>query len=378
MDHFSELNGVVPKYMLESVNIAYERIFGRELQEAALLENQREIDRLTRDNIYKGMAANYMGGYPNDWNDPRAQSMFTRMHDTFNRMAHEMYGEIRGRAAQYGYDMPENEEGMFRNRRGNELTVLQVTMNGIREALLNFQGANPKFMPGLARIAILFPRMGGCGFNSQFQDSRRLKLLRAFAQYVSELADGDPSQDPEAPGAEFNTDLNGLDLDDIMSRYGNAVREILQDNHDRVHNYTPDGAGAGNYRIVRIDSFEQAREYARYARWCICEGRMFWDTYALNGANTVYFCLRDGFENEPRVPGENTPLDSYGTSMMCIIVDDEGDLATSTTRWNDENEGTDWAITPEQVCNLVGRRFADAFPAHPNLPNFMRRHNTIG
>ena len=356
MGYFDELEGAVPQALLETVNEAY----------GALFESQREIDRLTRDNIYKGMAANYMGGYPDSWDNPRARMMFERMHETFNRIAADMYREVTTQGHARGMNMPEQTEGMFRNKNGNELTVLNLTMNGIRSAMFAFDDVKKKYMPGLSRIAILFPSLGGCGFNSQYQDSRRLKLLKAFLSYAADIC-----PDPEAPGAEFNTDFNGMTLDDIMSRYGNAVREEIQFSHDRVHNYRSANSAGGHYRIVKINSYEEAVPYARYANWCICEGRVFWDTYALEGDNTVYFCLRDGFENEPKVAGENSPLDSYGLSMMCVIVDSDGDMATSTTRWNDANGGTDWAITPEQIVDLVGRPFGEAFPAEPSVPEYV-------
>ena len=365
---FSELGDAVPAGMLESVENAFSAVFGNTLTEGALLESQREIDRMTRDNIYKAMAANYMGGYPNDWNTPQARMMFERMHEAFNRLATDFYGEVSRQARSRGMDIPEQTEGMFRNRNDRELTVLQLTLNGIRSAMQVFDDARKKYMPGISRIAVLFPNRGGCGFNSQFQDSRRIKLFKAFIDFAVDVC-----PDPEAEGAEFDVDFNGMTLDELMARYGNAVRDEIRSAHDRVHGYTADPAKRGNYRIVKIGSYDEARPYARYARWCICENRVFWDTYSLEGDNTVYFCLREGFEDEPRVAGENSPLDSYGLSMMCIIVDRDGDLATSTTRWNDANGGTDWAITPEQIVDLVGRPFGDAFPASPEVPEYVTR-----
>lgn len=369
MESLRDLAGQVPGDMLESVMGAYDAMFGQALTEGALLENQRQIDAMTRDNIYKTMVANYMGGYPNDWNEPRARQMFNQMHQAFNMPAMAMYDDARQKAASMGIDLPEQVEGQFRNRRGNDLTVMQVTTNGIRAAILNFEGANLKYMPGVARIAVLLPRFGGCGFNTEYQDTVKMKLLKAFMKYVCEVC-----PDPEAPGAEFDVNLNGLTLNDVMARYGNAVREGIEYERSRVRDYrSPEGTEHGNYEIVRIPDYDTAKTYAQYVNWCICENKMFWDNYSLEGSNTVYFCLRDGFENTPRVAGEDAPLDDYGTSMMCIIVDEDGDMVTSTTRWNDANNGTDWAITPEQVVDLIGRPFAETFVARPEVPDYVRQ-----
>jgi ABC-type transport system substrate-binding protein len=67
------------------------------------------------------------------------------------------------------------------------------------------------------------------------------------------------------------------------------------------------------------------------------------------------------------IEGAKKLLDEAG------IVDSDGDLATSTTRWNDANGGTDWAITPEQIVDIVGRPFGEAFPADPSVPDYVRQ-----
>ena len=89
---------------------------------------------------------------------------------------------------------------------------------------------------------------------------------------------------------------------------------------------------------------------------------MMWDSYTLEGKNTVYFCLRDGFEDVPAEPGENCPLDEYGTSMIAVIVDPDGDLCTATPRWNDANDSSDYLMTEEDVVDAVGEPFYEAFP----------------
>ena len=365
----------IPASIMETVDRAHEAFFGNTLTEAILLENQRQIDAMSRDNMYKAMAANFIGGWPTDWNSPSAASWFNRMHDAFNMLAKDMYEDAKGRARSAGMNMPDQVEGQFRNRSGNELTVRDVTLNQIRSAILNFEAARApgstvtKFMPGIVRISLLKPCYGGCGMQTDQQDSRRLKLLKAFIMYLSEV-----SPDPEAPDAEYDVNLNGETLDEILGKYGNAIQDIIRSAREDINNYqSPEGNTPGHYTIKQIHSFQEATQYANFNQWCICEGPMYWDTYSLEGTNTVYFCLRDGWENEPAVAGENAPLDEYGLSMICVIVDEDGDMATSTTRWNDANDGTDWALTPQKITDLIGQPFHSAFPPNPQIPEYMQQ-----
>ena len=357
MDILEEIAGEAPEKMRGCIIEAFNSIFGE-----PILEGQREIDAMTRDNAYKALAASMMGHIPNDWNEPYARRKFEEMHAAFNMRADEMYNQARQRARGMGMELAEQKENAFANKKGTILTVLQITLNQIRGAILNFDGACAKYMPGITRISLLSPQLGGCGMQTPMQDAGRLKLLKAFTMYASEVC-----PDPEAPGAEFDVNYNGMTLDDIMQQFGNAVRDIIETGRAEVNNYQPNHAEeSGNYRIVKINSFAEARQYRRYAPWCICDGEMYWNTYSLGGANTVYFCLRDGFENEPEVAGEDAPLDRYGLSMFCIIVDSDGDLANSTTRWNDQNGGTDWSIKPSLASDLVNMPFNEAFPADPH------------
>jgi hypothetical protein len=155
-----------------------------------------------------------------------------------------------------------------------------------------------------------------------------------------------------------------MTLRDIRGGFGNALGRDLEERRNAVRGYTSANPG-GNYRIVHIPDFQAATGYRQYfpvSPWCICTSQMMWDSYTLEGKNTVYFCLKDGFEDIPAEPGENCPLDEYGTSMLAVIVDPEGDLCTATPRWNDANGSSDYLLTEENVVDIIGQPFYDAFP----------------
>ena len=160
---------------------------------------------------------------------------------------------------------------------------------------------------------------------------------------------------------EYDRNLNGLSAQQLIDRFKQARTDDLE--KDKAELGKTRYAERPEYNIVRIDSFEQARQYGRYNDWCLAQpnGKYNYDQYTSNGVNQLYFILRDGFENEPRVKGENAPYDSYGLSMMTVIVDPEGMMTQSTTRWNHDNDSSDSAFTPKQISEIIGRNFYEVF-----------------
>jgi hypothetical protein len=350
---------IVPEHMAKCISEAYSQIFGTPINESILMESQREIDEMTRDAVYKTIVYNMVGGGQVDWNSPRIQEMYRRIHDDHMKPVSQFLREFQASPAGQNVNIPDFNEQSFTNRRGHELTLMQSILNNIRQTFFNFDGANRDYMPGVTRIALLRPGLGGCGFGSPEQDPGEVKLLKGFVKYACEVC-----PDPQADDAEFNIDLNGMTLRDIRGGFGNALNQDIQARRDAVRGHVSAGQG-GNYRIVHIPDFQAASQYSRYfpvSPWCITTSQMMWDSYTLEGKNTVYFCLRDGFEDVPAEPGENCPLDDYGTSMIAVIVDTEGDLCTATPRWNDANGSSDYLMKEEDVVDLVGRPFYDAFP----------------
>ena len=160
---------------------------------------------------------------------------------------------------------------------------------------------------------------------------------------------------------EYDRNLNGLSAQQLIDRFKQARTDDLE--NDKAELGKTQYTEHPEYKIVRIDSFEQAKQYGRYNDWCLAQpnGKYNFDQYTSNGVNQLYFILRDGFENEPRVKGENAPYDSYGLSMMTVIVDPEGMMTQSTTRWNHENDSSDSAFTPKQISEIIGRNFYEVF-----------------
>ena len=160
---------------------------------------------------------------------------------------------------------------------------------------------------------------------------------------------------------EYDRNLNGLSAQQLIDRFKQARTDDLE--KDKAELGKTQYTEHPEYKIVRIDSFEQAKQYGRYNDWCLAQpnGEDNYDQYTSDGVNQLYFILRDGFENEPRIKGQNAPYDSYGLSMMTVIVDPDGMMTQSTTRWNHANDSSDSAFTPKQISDIIGRNFYAVF-----------------
>ena len=198
-----------------------------------------------------------------------------------------------------------------------------------------------KFILGVTRMYL----------DGQISDATTISTLNQTLKYIVTPAHYN----------EYDRNLNGLSAQQLIDRFKQARTDDLE--KDKAELGAAQYTGNPEYEIVRIDSFKQAKQYGRYNDWCLAQpnGEDNYDQYTSDGVNQLYFILRDGFEKEPRVKGENAPYDSYGLSMMTVIVDPEGMMTQSTTRWNHENDSSDSAFTPKQISEIIGRNFYEVF-----------------
>ena len=198
-----------------------------------------------------------------------------------------------------------------------------------------------KFILGVARMYL----------DRQISDASTISSLNQTLKYIVTPAHYN----------EYDRNLNGLSAQQLIDRFKLTRTDDLE--KDKAELAKTQYVERPEYNIVKIDSFEQATQYGGYNDWCLAQddGEDNYDQYTSNGVNQLYFILRDGFENEPRIKGENAPYDSYGLSMMTVIVDPEGMMTQSTTRWNHANDSNDSAFTPKRLSELIGRNFYETF-----------------
>ena len=198
-----------------------------------------------------------------------------------------------------------------------------------------------KFILGVTRMFL----------DGELGDSTTVANLNTTLKYV-----GDPTHINE-----YDRNLNGLSAQDLIERFSPARMQDME--KDKTEIGKTQYEAKNEYKVVRIDSFEQARQYGKYNDWCLAQpnGENMYDSYTSEGVNQLYIILRDGFEKEPRVAGPDTPYDSYGLSMMTVIVDPYGQMTQSTTRWNHENGSSDSAFSPKTMSEVIGRNFYEVF-----------------
>ena len=196
-----------------------------------------------------------------------------------------------------------------------------------------------KFILGVTRMFL----------DRQITDARTISQLNTTLEYVSS----------DAHINEYDRNLNGMSAQDLIQRFAKAVSDDFEKNKSDINSMNFEGKS--QYNIVRVDSFEQAQQYGQYTSWCVTHDEDMFDSYTNDGIGQFYFCLRNGFENEEAVEGENCPLDNYGLSMIAVSVDENGRLNTCTCRWNHDNGGNDSIMDPKQISEVIGMNFYQTF-----------------
>ena len=161
---------------------------------------------------------------------------------------------------------------------------------------------------------------------------------------------------------EYDRNLNGLSADELISKFERTRQNNISKEKQEINRIK---FGVSDYEIVKIYSFNDAKKYYKYtnpsSRWCLTHMEDMFDSYTCDGMNQIYFCLKHGFEDVKPIVGENAPLDEYGLSMLSIIVNEEGELAYCTTRWNHANGGNDSAMDSVEISKVVNVNFYEVF-----------------
>lgn len=244
----------------------------------------------------------------------------------------------------HNFLLKENRESknmkMARNvvRAINPSADAQEVITAIRNDIPNARMLDCKFLPGVTRMYM----------NGEIQQASQILKLNKTLELLA-----------TAHGNEYNQDLNGMGCDELIERFSKVVSDTYQKEKDELNsmNFTLNS----DYEIVRIDSFEKAKQYHKYTSWCVCEKKANYDSYTNQGTGLFYFCLKHGFENVLATRGNNAPLDEYGLSMIATSVNEDGTCNTITCRWNHDNGGNDHIMTPKELSELLGANYFEVF-----------------
>lgn len=266
----------------------------------------------------------------------------------------------------FNNDVSKGEQVMTKNGEpvlvmgGAKQTVNQFCERMLADALFH-NNADRRFEPGAARIAI-----SECNWNPLLDenpnlDATKLGMLKTILNYITEN-----HNDREV----ISNDLNGKSYQELYNDFGAAVEQNIDAKNAELNNLKF-SKPAHEYKIVRIHNYAESKKYYNYtnpkSRWCLTYSIQNYNGYTNYGRNTMYFCLRDDINTVEYKIGKNCPLDEYGKSMLCVIVNPKGELSTFTTRWNhkdanDNNVAADKGVGDKRtISELIGANFNDVF-----------------
>lgn len=246
-----------------------------------------------------------------------------------------------------GWDSPAmTEDGNeVISQHGNVLTWAVSLETYIRETFFHDRNVADKFEPGIARIAYtemgMWPEgvedyRGGVRQSREDLVPQIRSILRMFTG---------------AHLDEIDFDLNGMTLDDLITKFGNAGKsDEVDDTED---------TGSTEYRVIHVASFEEAHKFHDMFkgenRWCIVSDRDYWNRYTRRGKYTAYFLMSPDAENIPMEEGEGCPKDRYGKSLVGIMIGPDGSVEFCCVRWNHMNGGSDHEMSEKELSEMLGR-----------------------
>lgn len=132
-----------------------------------------------------------------------------------------------------------------------------------------------KFILGVTRMYL----------DGQLRNATTIANLNTTLKYV-----GDPTHINE-----YDRNLNGLSAQDLIERFAPARMQDMEKDKSELGKtqYT----AKSEYKVVRIDSFEQARQYGKYNDWCLAQpnGKGMFDRYTSDGVYTNQLIFLKGF-----------------------------------------------------------------------------------
>ena len=212
-------------------------------------------------------------------------------------------------------------------------------IGSLKQAVPNLRLDKGKFMVGALRMY----------FNGELSNYENIESFNKVLNCISKHGHTD----------DYDFDLNGLSLRELYDKYKEEIR--LDAETDRERSSQTQRSNGNGYKIIPINSFEEAKKYRKYNDWCVTYREDQFDAYT-SGGKRFYFCLKDGFERVQR-NDEGAPLNEYGLSMIAVLVDTDGNLCQITTRYNHEygGENNDGLRTVEQLENVLDANFYQVF-----------------
>lgn len=150
-------------------------------------------------------------------------------------------------------------------------------------------------------------------------------------------------------GKFYDNDLNGMWYAEMVEflHLGLAAPDYT----------TPNDA---HYSSVHIPTYDALHEYSRWTDdWCITLSEAAFADYKDRGEKDICLLVRDDFRAVPKRPCAGFPNDSYGESILCVIIGSDGQIESVTNRWNIVGAETE---KPEQYLrDIIGESYKSIF-----------------
>ena len=180
------------------------------------------------------------------------------------------------------------------------------------------------------------------------------KGREAMLQYITELRE------------------NVVGWDTLYEVVGKALENERQEAMEKANQVQE---SESEYEVIGPVEFNEASEYGDYTAYqdggeiCYTQGGRTWNSYTHNDEYAVYILVKPNWDELEPVhddEDEESAYDTYGMSMIFVIVDENGNLKTCNTRWNHEanykpDYDVDFALDETELSELVGRPFSEVF-----------------
>lgn len=258
---------------------------------------------------------------------------------------------------------------LYYPREGKDVTLLVELEQLVKNVFFhsNISDAVIRLEPLVARIAFQL------GFQQLKPNTKKLNRLKRIVQFIKKN-----NGNPDFPIVLNTLKTDNIDdfvknvrtfneLDSIFGKYIDGEMEL---DNEGANKYPEDAQMNHRYEVREIPNFEEAHKYEKFtcstSPICFTEEQSTWDEYTNEGDYAVYVLLRDDWETVEEIHGEDTPYDDYGKSMIFVIIDEEGNISSSNTRWNHNTGGkkigdVDTSFTKTELSQLLGVNFDSVF-----------------
>lgn len=230
-----------------------------------------------------------------------------------------------------------------------------------------------RLAPMIMRIAF------DLGYQTPQGDAEKLERLRQIVFYLYlEYKYGRIDLAKTFPEGSLET----VTYDELNRTFGRKVDEKFAEEDDEIEK--TDFSGNNDYEILEDVDYNTAHELGRHSCptsiICYTSNQFVWNYYTNGGRNKVYVLLKPGWRDLKPVHDDGkekgSAYDTYGLSMIFVIIAPSGKIACVNTRWNHMatfKEGCccNQDLTRLDLSKLVHDKFSNVFK--PYTPEELRR-----